>query len=178
MNNWRITKWSLAAAVVVTGATWLWNQSLAEDGKPSEAALERTRKNVRMLDDIYKTAVVLITDKYVNKPEDFPAGAAAVALFSAVKEKGWHEVHLLDATGKPYDAKNTPKDEFDKAAVAALVAGKKVNEKVVTVNGKPHLRTATAVPVVSKKCVMCHDHYKDVPAGQAVGIISYTMPVE
>ena len=40
-----------------------------------DAALERTRKTVRMLDDVYKTAVVLITEHYVNDTDDLPAGA-------------------------------------------------------------------------------------------------------
>ena len=33
--------------------------------KPDAAAVERARKQVRMLDHIYKTTVVLITDKHV-----------------------------------------------------------------------------------------------------------------
>jgi hypothetical protein len=37
--------------------------SQKQNKEPSTAALERTRKTMRMLDDVYKTAVVLITDK-------------------------------------------------------------------------------------------------------------------
>ena len=83
--------------------------SLAAEGpgeagsKKADRALERTRKTVRMLDDVYKSAVVLITDKYVNDEDDFPAGSAAIALFDAVKQKNWHEVKLLDVSGEPYD---------------------------------------------------------------------------
>ena len=70
--------------------------------KKKDAALERTRKTVRMLDDIYKTTVVLITEHYVNDEDDLPAGTAAIALFDAIKKKGWHEVRLLDAKpGEP-----------------------------------------------------------------------------
>jgi hypothetical protein len=92
----------------------------AGDAEQKDAALERTRRMVRMLDDIYKTTVVLITDKYVNDEDDFPAGSAAIALFDAIKKKGWHEVRLLDATGDPYNDKNTARDDFDREAIRQL----------------------------------------------------------
>ena len=89
----------------------------AADGEPqpADAALERARKQVRMLDDLYKTVVVLITTHYVTEESSLPAGSAAIALFSTMKEKGWHEVRLLDATGSPIVAKNSPQDEFEKS---------------------------------------------------------------
>ena len=40
-----------------------------------------------MLDELYKTAVVLITKHYVDVDSDLPAGTAAIALFDAMKEK-------------------------------------------------------------------------------------------
>ena len=58
-----------------------------DEAPKKDLALERTRKQVRMLDDIYKTAVVLITTHYVNDEDDLPAGSAAIALFDAVKKK-------------------------------------------------------------------------------------------
>ena len=54
------------------------------NNKANKAAIERTRKQVRMLDDLYKTAVVLITTHYVKDETSFPAGGAAVALFDAI----------------------------------------------------------------------------------------------
>ena len=152
--------------------------SQKEKGSPSTADVERTRKTVRMLDDVYKTAVVLITDKYVNDENDFPAGSAAIALFDAIEKKGWHEVRLLDVTGKPYDAKNVAKDEFEKQGVRQLQAGKDYFEEVIEKDGKPYLRAMTPVPVVMQKCVMCHSHYADAKKGAAIGAISYTIPIE
>jgi len=152
--------------------------SQKEKGSPSTADVERTRKTVRMLDDVYKTAVVLITDKYVNDENDFPAGSAAIALFDAIEKKGWHEVRLLDVTGKPYDAKNVAKDEFEKQGVRQLQAGKDYFEEVIEKDGKPYLRAMTPVPVVMQKCVMCHPHYADAKKGAAIGAISYTIPIE
>ena len=44
----------------------------------------------------------------MNDESDLAAGSAAVALFDAIKKKGWHEVRLLDATGQPIEDKNSP----------------------------------------------------------------------
>ena len=169
----------LLAAASVTGILFSAEPTpKKEAAAPSTAALERTRKTVRMLDDVYKTAVVLITDKYVNSEKDFPAGSAAIALFGAIEKKGWHGVRLLDVTGKPYDDKNVAKDDFEKQGVRQLQAGKDYFEEVVEKDGKPYLRAMTAVPVVMQKCVMCHAHYADAKKGAAVGAISYTLPID
>lgn len=149
-----------------------------KEKKPSTAALERTRKTVRMLDDVYKTTIVLITDKYVNSEKDFPAGSAAIALFSQIEKKGWHGVRLLDVTGEPYDPKNVAKDEFEKQGVRQLQAGKDYYEQIVEKDGKPYLRAMTPVPVVMEKCVMCHAHYANAKKGAAIGAVSYTLPIE
>jgi hypothetical protein len=103
-----------------------------EKTKKADRGIERARQTVRMLDDVYKTAVVLITDKYVNDENDFPAGSAAIALFDAINKKGWHDVRLLDVSGQPYDAENVAKDEFEKEAVASLQSGQDYFERVET----------------------------------------------
>ena len=143
-----------------------------------KTAIARTRKQVKMLDHIYKTTVVLITEKYVNKETDFPAGSAAVALFKSVTKAGHHKVRLIDVTGQPYEEKNVAKDAFEKEGVKQLKAGKTYYEQIATIKGKPYLRAVTAVPVVSKKCIMCHEHYAKVKKGAAIGAISYTVPIE
>ena len=160
------------AAVVLSPA--------AQGAKPSQdsAAVERTRKQVRMLDDLYKTAVVLITKHYVEEDSDLPAGTAAIALFDAMKEKGWHDVRLLDAAGEPIEDKNSPQDEFEKNAVAALKSGKGYYEQVVERDGQPYLRAATPIPVVLEKCTMCHENYKQAKPGEPIGALSYTLRIE
>jgi len=149
----------------------------AEAQKPSEEALERTRREVRMLDDLYKTSIVMITDAYVTEKSDLPAGSAFQKLFQTMREKGWHDVRLIDATGEPYDDDNLPKDDFEKNAIKSLKAGKAAEEKIVTKNGKNYLRVATAIPVVMEKCTMCHENYKKVPKGQAIGALGYELEI-
>jgi len=82
-----------------------------------------------------------------------------------MKDKGWHEVRLLDATGDPIEANNAPRDKFEKDAIAALKAGKPYFEQVVKKGGARYLRAATPIPVVMSKCIMCHDNYSDVEKG-------------
>ena len=183
---------ALIAAVATIGRsdekpTASRDQVAAVPAKPAQAAasatdndpaVARARKTVQMLDDIYKNAVVLITDKYVHEEDDFPAGSAAVALFEAISKKGWHQVRLIDATGQPYEEKNVARDDFEKAGIARLKAGDAVYEQVVDVDGQRQYRALTPVPVVMKKCVMCHAHYADAKENEPIGAISYSVPVE
>jgi len=152
--------------------------SADKKAKPGKRAVARTRKTVRMLDDIYKTTVVLITTHYVKGKDELPAGSAAKALFAAIKKKGWHDVQLLDVTGEPYNDDNVADDEFEKNAVKQIKAGKAYVDRVVSKDGKHVLRAATSIPVVLKKCTLCHENYKAVKKGEAIGLLSYTIPIE
>lgn len=145
---------------------------------PSEAAIERSRKTVRMLDDVYKQTIVLITDKYVNDKDDFAAGSAAVLLFKNISKSGNQQVRLLDATGEPHEPENVAKDAFEKEGIKRLKGGAALHEEVVQKNGKYELRVMTPVPVVMQKCVMCHAHYADAKKGEPIGAISYIVPIE
>ncbi len=159
----------------------IWSMQLAsaaDKKKKKDPAAERTRKTVRMLDDVYKTAVVLITTHYVNDEDDLPAGTAAIALFEAVGKKGSHQVRLIDASGEPLEDKNVAKDDFEKMAVKQLKAGETWYDEIVTDGKKRTLRAATPIPVVLKKCTMCHENYKDFKGSEPIGILSYTIAIE
>ncbi|RMF45067.1 MAG: DUF3365 domain-containing protein [Planctomycetota bacterium] len=182
------TWWKIVLCVVVATACVAPWHGVAQEGakpaqknggKPTKRQVERARETVKMLDDVYKTAVVLITDKYVEDEDSFAAGSAAVALFEAIDEKGWHTAQLLDVTGDPYDPENVPDDAFEKQAIKKIKQGKSFVEGVETdAEGKPVYRAMTAIPVVHAKCVMCHAHYADAKDGQAVGAISYAVPIK
>lgn len=145
---------------------------------PRKAAVKRTQKQVKMLDGIYKNAIVIVTTHYVDEESDVPAGVAFKMLFEAAKKNNWHEVRLLDATGDPYEAENVAKSDFEKRAIKKLVAGETYVDEVVQKDGKAYLHAATAIPVVMEKCVMCHDHYADAKKGAAIGALSYIVPIE
>jgi len=160
------------------GAAKSTNKAAATDNETGDAAVARARKQVLMLDDLYKTAVVLITDKYVHKETDLSAGSAAQALFDAMRKKGHHDIRLLDATGSPYDDDNAPRDDFEKEAIRRLKSGEATVERVEKREGGRVLRMATPIPVVLDKCVLCHEAYKSAKKGEAIGALSYTLRVE
>jgi len=152
----------------VTGsAAW------AADAK--DPAVERTRQQVLMLDDLYKTVIVLVTEHYVKDPSTLSAATAGKAIFAAMKQKGWHDVRLVGFTDVIYKPENKPADAFEEAAKKNLTAGKATHEEVVTKDGKRYLRMATAVPVVMEKCVMCHANFKNNK--NVIGALAYTVPL-
>jgi hypothetical protein len=158
------------------------SDALAEQNTPkqkADPALQRTRRTVRMLDDIYKGGIVAITANYVNDKDTVPAGTAFKQVFKSAAEKGWHEVRLVDGLDDPLNDENSPRDAFEKQALKALVAGTSTwFEQEEVEQGQRVLRVATPIPVVFEKCIMCHDNYEDVPAGQAIGALTYKIKIE
>jgi len=151
-----------------------------------DAVVERTKKQLMMLDDLYKTVLVLITEHYVKDPATLlekcmrlatsPAATASKAVFKAMQEKGWHEARLLGYTDVLLNAaENTPKKGFETRAKEKILAGAANYSEVVEEEGKRYVQMATALPVVIEKCVMCHSNFKG-KAG-AIGALSYKMTV-
>lgn len=151
----------------------------AQEASPATAAadpaVERAREQVRMLDDLYKNAVVSITKTYVNKQEDRPAIMIAKDVFAAMQKKGWHSARLVDATGEPLNDTNAPKSDFEKEAVVRIRSGQPYYERIVGEGKDRRLLAATAVPVVMKECSICHGDRK---VGATLGFLRYDVPVK
>ncbi len=136
----------------------------------------RTRQQIEMLDDLYKTAIVLITDKYVTDPSKFSGASAAKMIFDAMEQQGWHQVRLVGLTDVLVNpSTNKPKDAFEEEARNKLINGETTHEQVVTIDGKRYLRKAMPVPVVLEKCAMCHANFKGHDG--IIGALSYTVPL-
>lgn len=168
---------ALGGAFVCVAPHFTHHANAAEKVKtngPSKAAIERTRKEVKMLDDLYKTAVVLMTKTYVDKQLDSPAAIVAIQMFDAMKKNGWHEARLVDATGKPKSKVNLPETAFEKAAIEQIKDGKPYYDEVGEKDGKPVLRAATVVPAVLNTCAACHGMKK----GDLLGAIVYEVPIK
>ena len=116
-------------------------------GKP-DAAVERTRQEVKMLDDLFKNMIVLVDGHYVKNPSDFPAATAAKALWAALKKDGWYDVRILGLTDVIGDPDDVPRDAFEQAAAKKLLAGETPQEEVVEKDGKRYLRVATGIPPI------------------------------
>lgn len=165
----RIVHVGLLLAVAVCGGV----RVMADEPTENERAgltLEQARREVRLLDDLYKTAVVYINEVYVEDENSVAAGETARALFEAMKSKGWHEARLVDATGDPINDENEPTGKFEKTAIAKIKSGETYYEDVVEQGDTQYLRAATLVPVVNAKCVICHPGTK---VGEVMGAISY-----
>ena len=137
--------------------------------------LEHARKTVRMLDDVYKTYIVLITEEYVDDPSVLPAATLSKRVFKSMNKKGWHNARLLDATGTPFNPENNPKDEFERDAINAMISGKTYFEKIEKIDGKDHLRAVTSVHAVMKGCISCHPSSR---VGDLLGGIAYNIALE
>lgn len=161
--------------IALTGAIVAMCAFTPSAGAVEDAAIERTRMQVKMLDDLYKTAVVLITEHYVKDPSILSAATAAKALFSSMRDKGWHDARLVGLLGAYYNPENAPRDAFEKAAAEKIRAGAAGHESVVTENGTRYLRMATPLPVVMEKCTMCHANFKDEPGN--IGSLMYKVPM-
>ncbi|MBC8553607.1 MAG: DUF3365 domain-containing protein [Candidatus Brocadiales bacterium] len=137
--------------------------------------LEHARKTVRLLDDLYKTYIVLITEEYVDDPSVLPAATLSKRVFKSMSKKGWYKTRLLDATGTPFNPENNPVDAFERDAINAMISGRTYFEKIETIDGKPHLRAATSVHAVMKGCISCHPSSR---VGDLLGGIAYDVPLE
>jgi hypothetical protein len=169
--------WSFGFGVCAIGmlTSGVTSRSHGADGaKPDKAAVDRAREQVKMLDDLYKTAVVKITEVYVGQQGEVPAATAAKEIFAVMKKNGWHEARLVDATGKPKKKENVAKTDFEKKAVAAMKDGKTYIEEVGEKDGKPVFRAATVVPAVMNECAACHR----VKKGDLLGTIVYELPIK
>jgi hypothetical protein len=166
------------AAVLSVGRRDVARAAAEPQDKPdakSDAAVERTREQVQMLDTLYKNAVVSITTRYVGKQDKQPAIMVAKDVFGAMKKGNWHSAKLVDATGDPMSESNAPKTDFEKDAAKAMNSGKPYFDRVVGEGKDRRLLAATVVPVVMQKCAECHSHKK---LGEVLGFIRYDLPIK
>ena len=143
---------------------------VAGDGPESDPAVERARQQVKMLDELYKSAVVSITDKYQRGS---PAIMVAKDIFKAMEKGRYHSARLVDATGSPLGEGNVPKTDFEKRAAAAMQAGQAYIDEVVGKGQDRRLLAATVVPAVHRRCAECHG----VKQGELLGFIRYEVPI-
>ncbi|WP_406696881.1 DUF3365 domain-containing protein [Singulisphaera sp. Ch08] len=160
---------SLAAAALV--AVLVSGTELRAEESAQDPALTRARDQIKMLDSLYKTAVVSVTKRYDEGP---PAIKVAMDVFGAMDKEGWHKAKLVDASGSPQNEANLPQSEFEKRAAKAMQAGKPYYEEVAGEGAKRTLYAATLVPAVLKRCASCHG----VKEGDLLGFIRYELPVK
>jgi hypothetical protein len=165
---------AMGAIILLTGLFGLATPAADTDVEVDPQALERTRTQVKMLDDLYKGYVVQITANYVDAKDRMAAGRVTKAVFKSMADKGWHSARLVDGSGAPINKANLPKTDFERTAIEQMKDGKAYFEQVAVADGKPVLRAATIVPAVMKQCVICHTSKKE---GELLGAIVYEIPI-
>ena len=146
--------------------------SPAEDGREREAdpALARARREVKMLDELYKTAVVSITEKYQRGQ---PAIMVAKDIFKVMEDGRYHSAKLVDASQAPLGVDTEPATDFEKRAAEAMREGETYVEEVAGEGDDRRLLAATIVPAVHPRCAACHG----VEVGDLLGFIRYEIPI-
>ncbi|MCZ2343075.1 MAG: DUF3365 domain-containing protein [Bacteroidales bacterium] len=142
---------------------------------PDKAAIERARATIKMMDDLHKGYVIIITETYVAAKEHIPAAVVAEKVFGHMEKNNHGTGRLIDASGAPLRRKNVAKSDFEIAAVKAIKGGKAYVDEVGTKDGKPVLRAATLVPAVMDACVDCHPKVKK---GDVLGALVYEIPIQ
>lgn len=168
-----------ASSLLVGGAAFLLAGVLVAGLTPAAGApappatksaplptLAAARERVRMMDDIYVTAVLVTHKMYVRDPGTPAAVTWAKQVFHGLQGKGWPEARILSGVDRPLNPENDPSDPFERDAVAAFRAGKPSFERV---EGGV-LRYATALHVVDASCITCHVRAKP---GDLLGGVSY-----
>lgn len=158
-----------AAAAAVLG-TIITAPAVRAAEPQADAALNRARDQAKMLDSLYKNAVVSITNKYDGPP----AIKVAKEVFAAMEKDGWHKAKLVDASGMPQNEANLPQTPFEKRAAEVIKSGKPYYDEVEGSGADRKLFVATIVPAVTKKCATCHG----VSQGDLLGFIRYEIPVK
>ena len=142
----------------------------ANEKEEADPGVARAHQAVKMLDELYKTAVVSITEKYQKGQ---PAIMVAKDIFKAMEDGRYHSARLVDATGSPLGEGNVPKTDFEKRAAAAMQAGQIYIEEVAGKGQDRRLLAATVVPAVHRRCAECHG----VKQGELLGFIRYEVPI-
>ncbi len=167
----------LLVSVAVLGAIGIGRCAVGNGGQAAsekERAMRSARRETKMLDTLYKTAIVSVTQTYVVDSNSTAAITTFQPVLKAMKAGKWHEVRLVDGLGDPINPENAPQDDFEKRSIREMLAGKEMVDAVEEADGKAYLRTMTILPMALEKCILCHENYR---GKKIVGGISYRMPL-
>jgi len=170
-------RWLLLGGISLSGFVF-WHYAVGNEPQSGHFEKDRdlrsARRETKMLDTLYKTAIVSVTQTYVIDDSSTAAITTFQPVLKAMKEGKWHEVRLVDGLGEPINPDNSPKDAFEKRAIKEMLAGKESIDSVEQIDGKDVLRTMTILPMALDKCVLCHENYR---GKKIVGGVSYQVPL-
>lgn len=121
-------------------------------GKPAVASIETARQIATILHESMHSALQITHDRYYREDEGLMIPAAALQeVFDEIESKRKITLRWLVVEGQAMNIDHEANDDFEKAAVKALISGKASHEET----------TATiyrrAAPItLSNHCLKCH----------------------
>jgi hypothetical protein len=155
-------------AMAVAAAT-LYAASVSATPAVERVSRAEAKRQVRMMDQIYKSAVVTTHKMYVQDPGTPAAVIWAKQVINQMKGKGWPDARIIASHDRPLNPENSPTDKFERDAIAAFQKGRTTFEVVTPTE----VRYATDIRIVDEKCLLCHVRNK---TGDLVGGVSYRVP--
>lgn len=150
-----------AAAVLVGAAPMI--------AGPTPGSVTKATETTAVLADALVAAVVSLSDAAPPDapPEQIEAASDAVSLLLAECQDRFR---LIDASGDPLDPANLPQGSFEIDALADVVNGAGVVQRIVA----GELRTVIGLTNdMHPNCASCHANYSEMKPGTVVGAASF-----
>jgi hypothetical protein len=195
---------SVLAAVLIGSAAGLWYLSSLSEFFVRQTALESTRLETKMLDEVWQfysdeiadidpaKSQIAITENYKNVHPALPLPATfAIDLGERISRKSpGMEVRVYSRYPWPARKDGGPQDEFDRAAIDYLETNARPGAEpraefahFVAESGRRKLLYYTARHM-EQSCLGCHNHpdsqspKKDWKVGDVVGVLKIVRPLE
>nr|MBI3614264.1 methyl-accepting chemotaxis protein [Nitrospirota bacterium] len=175
---------AVGASVMVIGLWVTYQQAQSQllgmmegRGKVVQAQLEVTRtyitKNyVAKIKNSPKSEMVAVKD-HADNPKAVPLPATAIREIGEVLSKdGVFASRMVSQS--PLNPSNSPKDNFEEAAIRAIMGGAESYARVEEQNGESFFRRATPDKAQVAACIGCHT---DKKIGDTLGMLSVSFPM-
>ena len=151
---------------------------LEEHGKRVQAQFDATRayiaKNyVGKLKQSSMGSNLHVSRDHEQYPDAIPFPATAIQeIGQALGEEGVYQARLV--SDQPINPANAPKDIFEQKALERIKDGAQSVSEIVTINGVPTFRRASADVATVEACISCHGGKK---LGEVLGVLSLSIPI-
>ncbi len=171
-------KTKVFTALLVAGLAGSFGTALAgtaSNAKPVAIAqpisLAEARRTVRLMNDIYVTAVLTTSKMYVQEPGTAAAVTWGKQVIREVNSRGGPQARIFTTADRPLNPENGAIDAFEREAGAAFVKGEAALEKV----SSGRYRFAVPLRITDKSCLTCHVRNR---VGDLLGGVSYSAVIQ